>query len=499
VAARPLVNLSLAVNYHFGQLNPRGYHVFNVAIHMLVAILLWAIVRRTLRLPSLHGRFDRAEGLIAVLVALLWAVHPLATEAVAYVTQRTELMMAMFYLATLYSSLRYWDAATPAARITWLVAAVLAALAGAASKEVIVSVPVIVLLFERTFLSRSFRDIVQRSWPLYLGLMASWVLVLALQVAAPRSDSAGFSTGLPAHVWWFTQAKVLLLYFKLVVWPWPLAIHYELPYLTTFGEAWLYLLPVALLAIATLILLWKRRAAGFLAACVFAVLAPTLVVPIPTEIAAERRMYLPLAALVAAAVVGGCAVWRRAALPKVAMCALALVLVLVASLVSARRLAAYGDPVVLWKDVLVHQPGDFIAHNNFGKALLETDRPEQALTHFQRAVELEPEYIDALFNCGNVLAQLGRLEEAAAAYERAVKLRPEFPEAWANLAAVYSRLGRPVQALAAAEHGLEAARSTNQSAAAERIDAWLKDYRAWLAGQSDQTPADSAAKESPRL
>src|SRR3990172_12925973 len=113
VSARPVVNLSLALNYHFGQFNPRGYHLFNVAVHMLSAVLLGAIVNRTLRLPYFAGRFDRAAGPLALAVALVWAVHPLVTEAVVYITQRTELMMACFYLATLYGSLRYWDAAPP--------------------------------------------------------------------------------------------------------------------------------------------------------------------------------------------------------------------------------------------------------------------------------------------------------------------------------------------------------------------------------------------------
>ena len=101
-AGRPLVNLSLATNYHFSRLDPTGYHVFSIAVHLLSALLLWAIVRRTLCLGRFGGRFDRQAGLLGLLSALIWAIHPIQTEAVAYVTQRTELMMACLYLATLY-------------------------------------------------------------------------------------------------------------------------------------------------------------------------------------------------------------------------------------------------------------------------------------------------------------------------------------------------------------------------------------------------------------
>ena len=77
----------------------------------------------------------------------------------------------------------------------------------------------------------------------------------------------GFGSAYLRYAWWLTQTKVLLMYLKLVVWPWPLLIHYQLPYLTTFAEAWMYVIPVTLLAVATLVLLWRNRPIGFLLTC----------------------------------------------------------------------------------------------------------------------------------------------------------------------------------------------------------------------------------------
>src|SRR5207253_2214235 len=99
------------------------------------------------------GRFNLSAGWLAPAVALIWALHPLQTETVIYATQRTELLMALFYLATLYCSMRYW--LTADSRATWLVLAILACLCGMASKEVMVTAPVMVLLFERTFIAGS--------------------------------------------------------------------------------------------------------------------------------------------------------------------------------------------------------------------------------------------------------------------------------------------------------------------------------------------------------
>ena len=171
-ASRPLVNLSLAINYYFGELDPTGYHGFNVVLHCLSAWLVFAIVRRTLRLPYFRGQCDTSAGWLALAVALLWALHPLATEAVIYATQRTELMMAFFYLATLDCGLRYWAAQSlPTGaysnrwrRITWCLLAMFSCAAGMASKEVMVSAPLLVLLFERTFVAGSLANALRRSW-----------------------------------------------------------------------------------------------------------------------------------------------------------------------------------------------------------------------------------------------------------------------------------------------------------------------------------------------
>jgi len=104
-------------------------------MHLLSAILVWQIIKRILQLDYFDGRFARASQPLAFLTALLWTVHPLNTETVVYVTQRTELMMGLFYLATLYASLRYWASATSTQRRIWLVLAALACLAGMAARK----------------------------------------------------------------------------------------------------------------------------------------------------------------------------------------------------------------------------------------------------------------------------------------------------------------------------------------------------------------------------
>jgi tetratricopeptide (TPR) repeat protein len=493
-SARPLVNLTFAVNYYFHRANPVGYRAVSIVLHFLSALLVWAIVRRTLRLPFSGGRFEQSADVLALAVALLWALHPLQTETVVYITQRTELMMAFFYLATLYCSQRYWaacsftfdygankekrppidsslpdvvrDAANSShrRRAIWLMLAIVACLCGMASKEVMVSAPLIVLLYERAFVAGSLRLALRRSWPLYAGLAATWILLLTLSWGAPHGTSAGFNTGVALYDWWLVQCQALLLYLKLVVWPWPLLIHYQWPYFHSFAEAWGYVALVFLMGAGTLVLLWQNRPAGFLGTCVFAILAPTSLVPIPTEMAAERRMYLPLVAIVAGFVVAGY-LWawfawcnwlrgwqplehsHRAGLLRAAVAAPVLTLAIAFGLVSAYRLTSYSDEIKLWQEVVRFQPGSYVGRNNLGCLLIRDERFPEAVEAFQGALAVKPDYLEARSNLGGVLMRIGRLPEAVEALEAAYLANPDSPDTLNNLGVALLHTGRPQEAV----------------------------------------------------
>ena len=153
--------------------DPFGYHVFNLVLHWFSTLLLWAILTRTFRREYFGGRFDGASGLLTFSAALLWSLHPLQAESVIYVTQRTELLMGFCFLATLYCSLRYWSAEPGMGSSAWLAMATTASLAGIASKEVMVSAPVLVMLFDIRFWRARFVKHAEnrgRSMPVCLGV-----------------------------------------------------------------------------------------------------------------------------------------------------------------------------------------------------------------------------------------------------------------------------------------------------------------------------------------
>jgi protein O-mannosyl-transferase len=470
--ARPLVNLSFAISHQFSQLNPTGYHLASALIHFLSAVLLWALVRRTLCLPYFAGRFDAAAGWLALSVSTLWALHPLQTETVIYATQRTELMMALFYLATLYCSLRYWTVDGPRSqpqRLLWLAAAAVSCLAGMMSKEVMVSAPLIVLLYDRAFISGSLFGAVRKSWPLYAALAATWIVLVLLSVGSPHGSAAGFHLGPPIYVWWFTQTKILWLYLKLAIWPSPLLIHYQLPYVSIPFEACLYVVPLLLLGIGTLWLLWRNHPVGFLGACVFAILAPTSVIPIITEMAAERRMYLPLAALATLFVVGAYQLAQHVATRKpnhrkpssafrpwtIAVPTLALAILCSAAI--AKRLQVYKTPTELWQQVLYYQPENDTAHSALGKYLEIAGDIDGAALHFRESLRLRPDLPMAHFDYGMMLFKQHAFREAAAEYAEARKLSPNDEGISANLALALYFAGRYDEALVAVRDAIRLA------------------------------------------
>jgi tetratricopeptide (TPR) repeat protein len=331
---------------------------------------------------------------------------------------------------------------------------------GMASKEVMVTAPVVVLLFEDIFISRSLRQAVRDSWPLYVGLFSTWGLLLALNYNGPRSESAGFQMGVPVFTWWFLQAKVFWMYMKLAFWPWPLTLHYHLDY-PTLAEAWPWLFALGTFALGAFVLLWRHSALGFVGVSMLAILSPTHVVPMIAEAAAERRMYLPLAALVPLVVIGGYALARRmrerfgrqrsAALTGSApltisfVCALALAAVF--SFLDFKRIALYGDELSLWQDAEAHDPLDPVVHVFEGIALNQAGRPAEALYHFQRAVRMDPGSFLAQYNLARALEQRDQPKEAIGRYDEALRLNPKSAAAHHHLGDLLTHSGDKQKAI----------------------------------------------------
>jgi Tfp pilus assembly protein PilF len=442
VANRPVINYSFAVNYAFGGLDVRGYHLANLAIHLCAALALFGIVRRTLRQPVLHPRFGDSALSIAFVVALWWLLHPLQTESVTCVVQRTESLMGLCYLLTLYTAIRAMQSPQP---LRWQILAFAACLAGMASKEVMVSAPFIVFLYDRTFVSGTFRAAWDRRKWSYVSLAATWILLAWLVLVwggGNRSGTSSFGRGITTGEYFLTQCEGIVRYLKLSFWPHPLVLDYG----TYLARDPMVIVPCFLflstLAVASVMGLWRRPAWGFVGIWFFAILAPSSsLVPLPTQTLAEHRMYLPLAAVIALSVVGLHALTGR----RFLLVGIGLAVGLGA--LTIRRNTDYRSAVAIWSDTVIKCPDNARAQYGLGFVLLRAGRAAEAIPHDQRALQINPNLPDVWCDLGLAYGQVGQVPAAIGYYEQALRLKPDHAGAHNNLGAVLYTAGRFQEAI----------------------------------------------------
>lgn len=472
ISGRPFVRLSLAINYALGELKaddaplarvlgvggggsrPRGYHVVNLGLHIASAWLLYSLCLLTLRQPRPDlARWRSSAVLLSAMIAAIWVVHPLQVDAVTYVSQRTELMVGFFYLLLMVLSVVAHQAGRHSA--AWLVAAVIACAGGMLSKEVMASAPIMVVLYDRVFLFDDWQQAWRRRRWFYTGLASTWGILLNLVLAGPRDETVGFGLGVQ---WWqyaATQFGVVTNYLRLSVWPTDLNIDYGR---TLTGDAVSILLPgafIGLLVAASVRSLRRWAPAGLLGAWFFLILAPSSsIVPIVTEIAAERRMHLPLAAVIVLFVLG-----LHAALSRVdrdsdaagrrrdqMLVGVTVVVVTALCVLTVQRNDVLGDDLMLWSDTVAKTPDSCSARNNLGRAYYRRGQIPAALTSFSQALRLEHCERIVHSNYAKALIETGRGAEAIVHLQGIVQRYPDFLKGYEAIGLAHLRQERWDQA-----------------------------------------------------
>jgi Flp pilus assembly protein TadD len=484
VAGRPVANLSLAINAavaravgadpfgadrpgpsgpEAGVVDPTPFHVGNLLIHVCAALVLWGVVARTLRSPRLREWWGGVATWIGPAVALIWVVHPLTTSAVTYVVQRAESLMGLWYLLTLYCAIRALDGAPPpapeiaGARINgarpqlsgngarphfgWMVGAVLACLLGMATKEAMVTAPVMVAVWAFVCTPAGDRAAARARWPLWLGLGSTWIVLGWLVAGEGRAPSIAL-TGTSVWSYLLTQTDVIVHYVRLSFVPSPLVFFYDWPLVTSFTAVWWQAALLVVLAGATVAAIWRRHPASLVGAWFFLVLAPSSsVLPIVTEVAAEHRMYLPLAAVIAVVVLAAVAAGQRfiqaGRVAAVAGLCAVLALVIPLGVETRARNNVYASAESLWRDTVTKRPNDARARVAYGDVLANAGRLPDAEVQLTAAVAIAPDDPVANVRLGVVFARQGRHPAAIARFEHALVVRPGDVDAHRFLGQIY--------------------------------------------------------------
>jgi tetratricopeptide (TPR) repeat protein len=435
----PLTMLSLMGDYQLYGLYAGGYHLTNVVLHAASAILLFLILRQ------MTGALWRSA-----FVAAVFAIHPLRVESVAWVAERKDVLSAFFFMLTLGAYARYVRKPDSPARYLMVAAAFLLALL---SKPTVVTLPFVLLLLDywplrRFEPPRKLSGLILEKIPLLALAAGACVMTVLAEGTAIVSNE---SIPMPLRI---GNALVsLAVYLRQMVWPAELAPFYPLP--AKGYPVWTMALSFLLLALMTGgVLAFQRKRRWLLAGWLWylGMLTPMIgIVQVGGFAHADRFTYLPQIGIYLA-VTWLAAEWR---LSRVVLGGLMTGVLAVLMVCAWKQMAYWQNSETLWTHTLACTIDNATAHKNLGYALLQKGQPDEAITHFLKALEIQPDNGEAHFNLGNILRLNGRTDEAITQYQEAVRLKPSIGQAHNNLGTALRQKGRLDEAIAQYQMALQ--------------------------------------------
>ncbi len=440
----PLTWMSHQLDCELYGLNPAGHHLTNTLLHAATAIALFFALRT---MTGARGR--------SAFVALVFAIHPLRAESVAWIAERKDVLSGFFFALTLGAYVAYARRPWSLGRYTWVV--VLFAL-GLLSKPMLVTVPLVLLLLDYWPLRllgegasnepRAFW-IPRRRWLDKLPLLGLSFASCAVTVFAQRATLQSFE-----HVPFAQRAGNAALsymtYLEQLFWPAKLAVLYPLQ-AHVAGLAWASvggaLLLLAAVSVAAVAL--RHRFPALLAGWGWYLVALVPVigfVQVGIQAHADRYTYLPHLGLFVAITWAAAEICARQRVPRALLSGVAIVMVGVLLIAARAQTSYWRDSEALWTHTLACTADNTVAHSNLGNAYYELGRLDDAIAQLQTVLQLDPHDAKVHNNLGDVLLERGRLDEAILHYGRAVELRPAFAEGHKNLGNALVRAGRPADA-----------------------------------------------------
>lgn len=418
---RPVLLFTYALNNDWHKNQAFGFHLLNLQIHLLVTVLVFVILVRSQQLLALDSGKDPsvASGnkLFPLAAALIFALHPLNTDSVAYISSRSTLLASFFYLFTLWLFLEFFNPGRKklngALQIILALMIAIAAFLAIASKLIAVTLPAILLLWFLAFVCpgqfphlRAF-ILNRKKIPFYLGAGA---LILALIFYKPELLYNPLDQGAElfgAIPYFFIQTKVVIFYYlKLFFFPINLNVDNGFPFSSFFSD---FRIPLSILLIIGILARAATSGKTWLIAGTlwfFITLSPTSTVIPLSDLAVEHRTYLPIS-------LGLCLVagWWLCGLSRRWRAGLIVLILATFSTLTIARNNAWISEISLWKDSVKKNPLSARGHNNLGKAYHEAQQLDQAVLHLEKSVELMPRFISRQYNLDNPEQFLQRFSE----------------------------------------------------------------------------------------
>ena len=447
-STRYLGFLTFALNYAVHGLDVTGYHVVNLAIHIINAALVYLLVLLTLRTPRLRNGAIPFTALLPLGAALLFVSHPLQSQAVTYIAQRFASLATLFYLLCLVLYIRSRLSENTAARAALYVLALLSAVCAMKTKEISFTLPVILALYEVLFFRGAAGKRLLRLVPFVLTMLIIPLSLIGIdkpigEVIGDVSEATKVQTSLSRWEYLMTQFRVIMTYIRLVFVPVNQNLDYDYPVYRTFVDPNVvlsFLFLAALCGTAVYLLYQSRitthkspdthyRLIAFGIFWFFITLSvESSLIPI-VDVIFEHRMYLPSVGVFIATGTGALLLtarlketWRRA--EKTVAAAFMVIVLLLTATTFARNLV-WKDGITLWQDVVRKSPHNSIAHYNLGVVYQDKGRNEEAIQQYLIAIRIRPDYAAAYTNLGKAYLSKGMYEQAIGHFRTALEFEPQ--------------------------------------------------------------------------
>lgn len=454
---RPLVNLSFAVNYRLAGLNIKLYHATNLIIHIANTIIVYFLAGLLL---SLSGRNEIADNidanqrfLFSFFAAALFALHPIQSQPIIYISQRATLMVCFFYMLSVicYIIGRRFQIHKRSGYWHWLLLllCVLFGFMAFLSKENAASLPLAIVLIEVLFFNNSWEGW-GKKLPFIFGIMALMVLAFAWISGAFHGDLSDFlnridrltreTTTISRWQYLCTQFTVILLYLKMVIIPMGFNIDHDYPMKSGFFEDATPIAFCLLLGVITLAVLYRKKykllSFGILWFFI-ALSVESSIIPI-RDAMFEHRVYLAFPGI---SILLSFILTQTMPIKETGKIFICGAIILGCTVITYSRAKVWTSELSLWQDASQKAPHNARAWNNYGNALIANGQKDQAADAFQNAINVNPEYARPYCNLGKFYAEKGDLTKSEKLFLKSIELDPKFAEPHNNLAINYASSG----------------------------------------------------------
>lgn len=447
-----ILELSFALNYYFDKLNVVGYHLFNLAVHLGSAILVWWFTILTLSTPAMkENKIAQYADFIALFAGLIFVSHPIQTEAVTYIVQRAAAMSTLFYLASLslYVKSRLMEnkeSATGVGRF-YYICSILLAITAMFTKETAITLPLMIVLYEVIFFEVKKDSKVDRLFPFLLTLFIIPVTMLLTETSAARLQQLRSEPGISSAHYFLTQFRVMLTYIRLLFFPLNQNLDYDYPVFDNFFQwpvliSFLFLMGLFYQGIR---LFQKYRLVSFSIFWFFLTLFPeSSFLPIK-DVIFEHRLYLPMVGYSIFLVSSMYYLFGKNNL-KV-MCIVLTMVIVCYGVLTYQRNKVWKDDITLWDDAVQKSPHKARPYNYRGVIYSKKKDFVRAISDFTKAIEIDPRLAENYNDRADIYVQQGKFSQAISDYNNAIEIEPALAVLYYNRAILYQKQGEFSQAI----------------------------------------------------